>query len=851
MVGSDRAGTVARQIEYSMSKKATTALFRRARREKTPSFRRTALRYAGRIVYDVQLINVAVGEANLSGAQADQPNPSSDPPSDVFWTSRGISARRHPEQIGPYRILAILGQGGMGIVYLAEQDEPRRTVALKVIRPDVEPENLRLRFRREAEALLRLEHPGIAQVYDVGLYDSDDGPQPYLAIEHVEGLRLTEYCRQHKLSVRQRMGMLQQICIAVHHAHQRGIVHRDLKPGNILVDAKGHIKILDFGLALMTDSDVRVTTLRTDVGRLLGTIPYMSPEQVTGRTDAIDPRSDIYALGVIGYELLADRLPYDLTHRTIPEAVRVIHDVEPTRLSTVSHGLSGDVETIIATALEKDPNRRYQSGAELGADIQRFLADRPIRVKPTGTIGQLRKFARRNKAIVAGVVIAFLALSVGLATTAWQAVRATTQQQRAEREAETQRQISTFLHRMLSSVNPEAAQGRDVTIRTFLDSASAELSESFEDNPLVLASLHRTVGNTYRAIGVLDRAESHTRRSYEIRREELGPADRGTLESAANLALTLKVRGNLRESEQVAREAFEISNSVYGPESGRSLSLANILGTILHADSQRNESEALYRLALRGHIKIGGPDNPDALIPMGNLGAQLMELGPTHRKKFAEAGRLLERALALRRDLYGDDHPLTITSLCNLALWRMLNGDTTRGVRELEDVHDRAYRILGATHPSTLSYALALSRAALQVGDPATAERHAREAFDRGVEARGMLDRTSIECAGLLVNILIAAGSLEEATTLTQECYDAAVKLYGDGHTEVIRAGTLFVDLYEALGDHENEQLWRDRLRGTPLYEAAAEAEAQRRSQPGGIDYAPVPVTPHKPTDDQ
>jgi len=705
----------------------------------------------------------------------------------------------------------------MGIVYLAHQDEPERTVALKVIRPGTEGRDLRRRFRSEAEALLRLHHPGIAQVYDVGLFEDENGAQPYLAMEHVQGLRLTEYARGQGLSVRQRMGLLTQICHAVHHAHRRGIIHRDLKPGNILVDGNGRCKILDFGLARITDSDLRVTTIRSDMGRLLGTIPYMSPEQVSGSADGLDHRSDIYALGVIAYELLVDRLPYDVADCSIPEAIRVIHDIEPTRLSSVSRVLRGDVETIVCTALEKDPNRRYQSAADLAADIQRFLEDRPIRVKPAGTVVQFRKFARRNKALVAGVTAAFIALSAGLTTTAWQAYRATAERRRAESEAATHREIASFLHRMLSSVNPAKAQGQDVTIRTFLDDAAAELTNALPNRPLVRAALHRTVGVTYLAIGELDEARRHVRLALQTRSDELGSDDPATIEAAGDLAYVLKERGELDEGERVARDAIARAEAVLGPLSERALVIKNILGTILHATGKRGEAERLYRSVYQSYIHLRGDGHVDSLISMNNLGGLLMEIGPRDPDKFAEGGRLLRRCLALRREQFGDDHPMTISSVSNLGQWHLANGDVPAGRKLLTVTHERADRILGPAHYTTLNALRSLALAAVQEGDMVQAERLARKGLDDSLEARGIIDPLTIGTMGLLVNILIKQGLLDEAKELAPRCYNAAMELYGVDNWHTARAATLLVDLYEALGDKQQQESWTERLRGTPF----------------------------------
>jgi eukaryotic-like serine/threonine-protein kinase len=285
-----------------------------------------------------------------------------------------------PSTIGRYRILRLLGEGGMGVVYEAEQEQPRRTVALKVIKSGLGDPKLVRRFEQESLALGRLQHPGIAQIYEAGTAETGFGPQPYFAMEFIRGESLLQYAKAHQLSIRQRLELMAKICEAVHHAHQRGIIHRDLKPGNILVDETGQPKILDFGVARAINSDAHVSR-QTDLGQLVGTLAYMSPEQVLADPLELDTRSDVYALGVVLYELLAGRLPYTVSPR-LHEAVQTIREEEPRPLSTFNSAYRGEIETIVCKALEKDKTRRYASTAELGADIRRYLQDEPIMARP-------------------------------------------------------------------------------------------------------------------------------------------------------------------------------------------------------------------------------------------------------------------------------------------------------------------------------------------------------------------------------------------------------------------------------------------------------------------------------------
>ncbi len=336
-----------------------------------------------------------------------------------------------PERIGGYRVVRVLGEGGMGTVYEAEQESPRRRVALKVVRPTMATPRVCRRFELEAEVLGRLEHPGIARIYEAGSAAMAWGVVPFLAMELVRGRPLDDHARESKLDLRARLALLARVCDAVDHAHRQGVVHRDLKPANVLVDEHGDPKVLDFGVAWLaapTAGEAGATesprTALTLEGQLVGTLAYMSPEQVRGEHDAIDARADVYALGAIGYELLTGRLPIALAGRPLAEAARLVADVDPPPLSLHVPECAGDLDVLFARVLEKEPARRYPSAAALAADLRRFLAEEPIVARPASRAYQLRKFARRNRAIVGGVAIAFAALLVGTALSLWKAAEA-------------------------------------------------------------------------------------------------------------------------------------------------------------------------------------------------------------------------------------------------------------------------------------------------------------------------------------------------------------------------------------------------------------------------------------------
>ncbi|MBT4530888.1 MAG: serine/threonine protein kinase [Phycisphaerae bacterium] len=346
-----------------------------------------------------------------------------------------LATQNMPTEIGRYRILGVIASGGMGVVYEAMQEAPRRRVALKIIKAGAASEMALHRFHFEAQTLAKLSHPNIAQIYEAGTWESEQGKTPFFAMEYIPGASgIVSYAEKKNLSIHDRLSLFAKICKAVHHGHQKGVIHRDLKPDNILVDNNGEPKIIDFGVARATDADLTVTTMQTTMGQLIGTLQYMSPEQCDADPDRIDTRSDVYALGVILFQLLSGKLPYDLRRQAIHEAVRVIKETRPISMATINTTLKGDVDTIALKAMEKDRDRRYQSAAELASDIHHFLNNEPIIARPLSIGYQVRLFTKKYKRTCAAVVLLAISIILGIIGTSTGMMVANTQRAEAVKQ---------------------------------------------------------------------------------------------------------------------------------------------------------------------------------------------------------------------------------------------------------------------------------------------------------------------------------------------------------------------------------------------------------------------------------
>lgn len=773
------------------------------------------------------------------------------------------------QMIGPYRILGILGEGGMGTVYEAEQDQPHRRVALKVIRPGfVSPELIR-RFARESEVLGRLQHPGIAQIYEAGTSEGPQGPQPFFALELVRGQPLTEYAAAHALDRNQRLELFARVCDAVAYAHQQGVIHRDLKPANILVDASGQPKILDFGVARLTDADVH--TRQTSVGEVIGTLQYMSPEQVNADPTDLDFRSDVYTLGVILFELLTGRVPYDLSRKMIHEAARIILIDDPVRLSTVNRRLAGDVEIIVGKTLEKEKERRYSSAGDLASDVRRFLRDEPIVARPTSALYQLRKFARRNRGLVAGLALAALLLVLGTGVSVWQAVRATAAEhgataaehlavtrqgeavrarelaerrraiadsislvadsaradalreqasatasaERAVGEAAKAQAVNDFLQKMLASSDPANALGKELSVRELLDQSATKMSAGdLTRQPEVRASVESTIGRTYFALGLYDAARPHFDSAYAIRA-------RGQRSGSLDLAISASERGQLAratgdyvEAERLMRQALAGMRARLKPDDDQITAALSGLADIRYQRGKFGEAEALYREALRLARARHGDSAIEVADRLGSLGSFL-----SYTARAKEAKAPLEEALAIVRRTYGRLHPRVVNALVSLSDAQAYLPDYAGAEATLREALPIARVVFGPAHPEVANILGRLGSALMAQQKLAEAEPLLRDALAMRISLLGE-SHPDVQLARVeLARLLVSRGRFGEADTLYNDALRARRSVLGDSSPAVASS---LGDLGNLEMDRENwaaaEACFREAI---PIWHAA------------------------------
>jgi serine/threonine protein kinase/Tfp pilus assembly protein PilF len=712
----------------------------------------------------------------------------------------------------PYRLLRRIGEGGMGVVYEAEQESPvRRKVALKLIRGGQDSQQVIARFESERQALALMNHPNIASVYQAG---ATGGGRPFFAMELVYGSPVTHFCDEHRLPLRDRLELFIRICDGVQHAHQKGVIHRDIKPSNVLVamrDGSPVPKIIDFGVAKATTRSLTERGPQTEVGQLLGTPEYMSPEQAEMANLDIDTRTDVYSLGVVLYELLAGTLPFQAPTDTlsVDEVRRRVREEDPKPPSVRAPQLKGDLDWITLKALEKDRNRRYETANALALDLRRHLDDEPVRARAPSRAYTIHKFVRRHRMGVSAASLAGLAILAGTVLATLGLIRARAAERQARAEAAKAVAINQFLQETLGSAHPVLGRGRDTTVLEALGSAVEKAEKTFLDQPTIHASLLNTVGRTYLGLGRYEEAQAVLGRALEMRRRTLGTTHPEVAESLASLGSVMFSMGRYAEAEPLFRQGLEINRVLHH---GDHLAVAEALNDVAMTLQRKNRDYKGARPLLEESVAIRtrllGERHPDIAQGLNNLAMLYYRM-----KDFDRAEPMFRRAIAMNEELLGPQHPELSTSWSNLALLLRDKGALGEAEALFRKVLEIDRRALGEDHPYVAAALRAIADLRLRAGAFRDAEPLYRQALAIQVKkfAEGHFEIAKTRSG--IAACLIELGQYAEAESMLLE--SLADLRRGPGDEDAATQVTLrrIVELYGRWRKPEKADPYRTYLR--------------------------------------
>lgn len=729
-----------------------------------------------------------------------------------------------PSRIGPYQVLGTLGRGGMGSVYLARQEKPlERDVAIKVVRGSVVDRQMLARFASETQALARMAHPNIARVFDAGR--TEDG-LPYFVMEYVDGIPVTDFCAEHRLDLSARLTLFHDVCRAVHHAHQRGVIHRDLKPSNILVmerDGRPFPKVIDFGIAKAAEGLLSGESVHTRVGSLVGTVDYMSPEQLRGDATGVDVRTDVYSLGIVLYQLVSGRHPFaDTTLRRagLLEARRIALESDPPRPSRSSVGTGDidgeggrrggetgpalrpgrDLDWVVMKAIEKDRERRYASALDLLRDLERYERDEPVSAGPPSLAYRGRKFVRRHRVGVTAAAAVFFALFSGAVAASVGFVRASNEAQRAQA-------ISTFLTDMLASVRPDE-DGRSVTVQEVLDEARARLEAGeFSDRPETEASLALVIGHSYEGLGRYDEAIEMIRHSAELRRRLHGPEDERLHASLYRLGTVLWKRGDLDEALALREELETMSATLFGPESAEHAeSLSNLGNTHADRGELADARRYLEEAVAVGRTLAGESGRLDLARFLNNLGTVFVDL-----EEYDPARAAFQETLDIRRPILGEHNDVYAITLGNLGSAQMGLGDLEAAEATFRRAVELDEDIYGPDHPRTAPAYSGLASVLSRQGRLEEAEPLVRNALRIRSATSGPDGWRAANERRKLGELLLAMGRMEEARGELQRAWDGLVAVGEETTATGREVAEVMHDLETRTGNATVAAVWRQR----------------------------------------